>query len=117
MSKPYYLIAILLILLPNQLLAASTLPPMVLAYAIHTSQLIKIFVFLTIFFRRSIEKQRRLNWFFGAVTVLYLSSSMHVFQRFFPSPNSVLHEIYISFTLFIYFIFYWMKTWRGKSIG
>ena len=116
MTKKYYIIAFLLLLLPSQLVAATALPPIVIAYTIHASQLIKALILLTILFRKSIEKQHRLNWFFGAVAVLYLSASMQVFQRFFASPNSVIYEAYIVLMLSIYFVFYLIKTWPRQNI-
>ena len=116
MTIKHYIISGLALLLPSQLVVAAALPPIVIAYAIHASQLTKFLILIIIFFRKSVGNQHRLNWFFGAVAVLYLSASMQVFQRFFASPNSVIHEAYIVLMLSIYFVFYLIKTWPCQNI-
>ena len=104
--------ALLLLLVPVTLLASTHNNIVASSYAMHIIQLLMALMLGTILLRSSIGHQRRLNWFFGAVAVVYIATNLQVFQRFFASPGSVMHYAYNLVVMVVYFIFYWFKTWK-----
>ena len=65
--------------------------------------------------RKSIGHQRRLNWFFGAVSVVLISTQTLVFERFFGKADSLLSNGVSSIVLICYFIIYWIMTWNTET--
>lgn len=84
-------------------------------YNLHGLKLINGLILGIILFRKSIGHQNRLNWFFGAVATVIISSQTLVFQRFFGTPGSMLNEGFNTLVLAGYFVFYLFSTWRKKE--
>ncbi len=101
-----------MLMLPYGAVASSHQSIIASSYGMHIIQLLMAVMLATILLRSSIGHQRRLNWFFGAIAVIYIASNLQVFQRFFASPGSVMHYAYNLVVLFVYFFFYCLKTWK-----
>jgi hypothetical protein len=111
----HLLLILLLTLCSGDVLAASTESLLAAKYSLHSIKLLNLGILLVILLRKSIGHQRRLNWFFGAISVVLISSQTLVFERFFGTTGSPLNNGLSSIVLIIYFLIYWIMTWKiGK---
>lgn len=111
----HLLLILLLTLSSGDVLAASIDSLLVAKYSLHTIKLLNLGILLVILLRKSIGHQRRLNWFFGAISVVLISSQTLVFERFFGTPGSPLNNGLSSIVLISYFLIYWIMTWKIRK--
>jgi hypothetical protein len=111
----HLLLIVLLTLSSRDLLAATTESLLAAKYTLHAIKLLNLGILMVILLRKSIGHQRRLNWFFGAVSVVLISSQTLVFERFFGTNGSPLNNGLSSFVLLSYFLIYWVMTWNIKT--
>lgn len=81
-------------------------------FYMHAIQLCNLVLMGIILFRGSIGHQRRLNWFFGAIAVITVTSKLLVFQRFFGTDGSLINNVFNLIVLSLYFLIYLIKTWK-----
>ena len=106
-----------LILCSGDVLAASTESLLAAKYSLHAIKLLNLGILLAILLRKSIGHQRRLNWFFGAISVVLISTQTLVFERFFGKSDSLLNNSVSSIVLMSYFLIYWAMTWNIKTLS
>jgi hypothetical protein len=111
----YFLLIVLLTLCSRDVLAATTESLLAAKYALHAIKLLNLGILLVILLRKSIGHQRRLNWFFGAISVVFISSQTLVFERFFGTNGSPLNNGLSTIVLLSYFLIYWVMTWNIKT--
>ena len=111
----HYLLIVLLALCSRDVLAATTESLLDAKYALHSIKVLNLGILMVILLRKSIGHQRRLNWFFGAISVVLISSQTLVFERFFGTMGSPLNNGISSIVLISYFLIYWVMTWKTKT--
>jgi hypothetical protein len=111
----HFLLIVLLTLCSRDVLAATTESLLAAKYALHAIKLLNLGILLVILLRKSIGHQHRLNWFFGAVSVVFISSQTLVFERFFGTNGSPLNNGLSTIVLLSYFLIYWVMTWNIKT--
>ena len=100
---------------PGSIFAATDNVLLVPVYSIHLIKIVNLGILLVMLLRKSVSHQRRLNWFFGAVDVVLISSQTLIFERFFGTPGSILNNSVNTIALLTYFGTYWYKTWGGED--
>ena len=111
----HFLLIILLVLCSRDVLAATTESLLAAKYTLHAIKVLNLGILMVILLRKSIGHQRRLNWFFGAISVVLISSQTLVFERYFGTRSSPLNNGISSIVLVSYFIIYWVMTWNIKT--
>ena len=111
----HFLLIVLLTLCSREVLAATTESLLAAKYTLHAIKLLNLGILMVILLRKSIGHQRRLNWFFGAISVVLISSQTLVFERFFGTTGSPLNNGISSIVLISYFLIYWVMTWNIKT--
>jgi hypothetical protein len=114
-NRLHLLLIVLLTLCSRDVLAATTESLLAAKYALHAIKLVNLSILLVILLRKSIGHQSRLNWFFGAVSVVFISSQTLVFERFFGTNGSPLNNGLSTIVLLSYFLIYWVMTWNIKT--
>jgi hypothetical protein len=111
----HFLLIVLLTLCSRDVLAATTESLLAAKYILHAIKLLNLSILSVILLRKSIGHQSRLNWFFGAVSVVLISSQTLVFERFFGTNGSPLNNGLSTIVLLSYFLIYWVMTWKIKT--
>ena len=109
------LLIVLLALCSRDVLAATTESLLAARYALHSIKLLNLGILMVILLRKSIGHQRRLNWFFGAISVVLISSQTLIFERFFGTTGSPLNNGLNTIVLLSYFLIYWIMTWNIRT--
>ena len=111
----HFLLIVLLALCSRDVLAATTEALLAAKYALHAIKLLNLGILMVILLRKSIGHQRRLNWFFGAISVVLISSQTLIFERFFGTTGSPLNNGLNTIVLLSYFLIYWIMTWNIRT--